>query len=177
MGYYLLNEQDQVYLEKWWKWLDQNRGDRAQLRRANSPDDILLSPPFFHFLQQMPDKWSNGNDIPLSDAAMVAAVLAHVRSISDTPFAKALATHREGGSTPIMSELRFQQLQKSQYPDEFFRRLCRAIAMLKGKASITDLAESVLLWLREHRTSPARKPERRLAVRWATDYYSALKNQ
>lgn len=176
MKLHILNEQDRVHIKKWWEWLDQNRGDRAQLKRANSPDDILLSPPFFHFLHEMPEKWSNGRDITLPDAALVASVLAHVRTDSEAPFAKSLALPREGSTTPVMSELRFQQLQKSHTPDEFFRRMCRAIAMLKGKANIIDLTESSLLWLREHRTAPARTPERRLAVRWATDYYSTIKS-
>ena len=176
MTFYLLDEQDRTNLKKWWKWLDDNRGDSAHLRRANSPDDILLSPSFFHFLQEMPARWSNGQGISLPDAAMVAAVLAHVTNDVDIPFAKSLASHKEGSSTPVMSELRFQQLQKSQTPEEFFRRLCRAITMLKGNVNILDLAESILLWLREHRTAPARTPNRRLAVRWATEYYSTIKD-
>ena len=75
-----------------------------------------------------------------------------------------------------MSELRFQQLQKSRSSEEFFRRICRAIALLGGIANVAAVTNDILHWLKEYRTAPARKPEQRLAVRWATDYYTAFKD-
>ena len=75
-----------------------------------------------------------------------------------------------------MSELRFQQLQKSQTTDDFFRRVCRAVSLLKGKAPVLSLADDILHWLREHRYGPASKATDRLAVRWASDYYTEFKD-
>lgn len=173
---FLLSESDATRLMSWWKSLDENRGDRAQLRRASNAEDILLIPAFARFLSQMPSKWSENKTILLFDAAMVAAVVARVKKNSDVSFARGLALPKEGGSRASMSELRFQQLQKSRTEDEFFRRICRALAILDGKVGVVDLADSILLWLREHRTSVARKPEQRLAVRWATDYYTTLRD-
>lgn len=76
-----------------------------------------------------------------------------------------------------MSELRFQQLQKSRDPEEFFRRLLRAIKLAECRINIISLAESILHWMDEYRFGIDREPQKRLAVRWGTEYYEqALKN-
>jgi CRISPR system Cascade subunit CasB len=173
-----LSGQDVECLRTWCGWLDRNRGDRAQLRRAQSPEDILLSPAFSHFLNHMPRTWVTDNKFPLTDIAMVAAVLARVK---DEPpdksmtFATALAAPKKGSLSPIMSELRFQQLQKSRTPQDFYLRICRAVQLLGGKVNIVCLADDILHWLAEYRYGPASKPDQRLAVRWATDYYTSFK--
>ncbi|MDP0562630.1 MAG: type I-E CRISPR-associated protein Cse2/CasB [Candidatus Endonucleobacter sp. (ex Gigantidas childressi)] len=174
----VLSSETLTRLLAWWHWLDDNRGDRAELRRAESPEDILLTPAFSHFLQQMPEDWDDSKKIQIQDAAMVAAVLARVKTAESnkkTTFATALAKPKEKRGKAAMSELRFQQLQKSRTPDDFFRRVCRAVALLNGKANIACLADDVLHWLQEHRYGPASKAQDRLAVRWASDYYAAFK--
>jgi len=174
-----LDQEDCSALLSWWNWLDDNRGDRAILRRANSPDDVLLTSAFAHFLQKMPSKWSdNKHSLPLTDAAMVAAIIARVKihDATRTSFAKALASPKEGGSKAAMTELRFQQLQKSRTPEDFFSRLSRAVDLLGRKTNILSLADDTLHWLNEHRFGPSSKPMERLAVRWASDYYAAFKD-
>lgn len=172
-----LKKDDAARITAWWHWLDDNRGDRAQLRRAQSPNDVLLTAAFAHFLQKMPKTWTSDNKIPITDMAMMAAVLARVKKIPENnySFAKTLALPKESGSKSAMSELRFQQLQKSQTEDEFFMRLCRAVALMGGKVNIVSLADDILHWLSEHRYGPASKPQDRLAVCWASDYYAAFK--
>ena len=182
MAYFhvLSSEDDLKPLLAWWHWLDEpgNSGARALLRRAVNPEDIMLTPAFAHFLQAMPDRWSGNKAIQLSDTAMVAAVLARVKERPkdlELSFARSLAQPKEKGGKAAMSELRFQQLQKSRTPDDFFRRICRAVALLNGKANIASLADDILYWLREHRDGPASKAQDRLAVRWASDYYAVFK--
>ncbi|HWV16180.1 MAG TPA: type I-E CRISPR-associated protein Cse2/CasB [Cellvibrio sp.] len=177
-----LNEEDVSSLRRWWLALDDNRGDRAQLRRAANADDILLAPAFAHFLQAMPHSWVNGKTskgvfLSISDMAIIAAVLARVKSEpqkADMTFAKSLAAPKESGGKASMSELRFQQLQKSRTPEDFFTRICRAVNLLGGKANIASLADDIVHWLIEFRHGPASKPEDRLAVRWASDYYAVF---
>lgn len=175
-----LNDQDVASLKKWWAWLDDNRGDRAQLRRAENPDDILLTPAFSHFLQSMPESWAKGEKLPITDMAMIAAVVARVKrdepKDSKVTFARALAQPKEGGSKAAMSELRFQQLQKSRTPEDFYLRICRAVSLLGCKVNIASLADDIAHWLAEFRYGPASKPADRLAVRWATDYYAVFKD-
>ncbi len=160
-------------LLKWWKWLDDNRGDRARLRRVESPDDVLMTSAFAHFLAEMPDDWSESRQLPAS--ALVAAIVAQVKDNVTAPsFAAQLATAKEGGDKPRMSELRFQQLQKSQEPAEFYRRLLRVVRMLDGNVNILSLTDDILHWMHEYRKGIDRNPQNRLAFCWASDYYRTL---
>lgn len=160
-------------LLEWWKWLDDNRGDRARLRRVESPDDVLLTSAFSRFLDEMPDDWSVSGQLPAS--ALVAAIIAQVKENVPSPsFAAQLATPKEGGDKPRMSELRFQQLQKSQDPTEFYRRLLRAVRILDSNVNILSLADDILHWMHEYRKGVDRNPQQRLAFCWASDYYRAL---
>ena len=178
--YRRLNEQDIAQLTTWWQSLQTNRGGRAQLRRAKSPDDILLTSAFAQFLRHMPGYWSvdpGAKGIWINDAAMVAAALSRVKdNACSNSFATSLAQPKEKGGNAAMSELRFQQLQKSRTEAEFFTRICRAIDLLGGKANIASLADSILHWLVEYRFAPATRPQDRLAVKWASDYYAVFKD-
>ena len=173
----LKNEDECKALTAWWHWLDDNRGERAVLRRAASADDILLTSAFSRFLEFMPERWRTPRH--LFDSAMVAGLLARVKEEEPDDrktFAKALASPKQRGGKAPMSELRFLQLQKSRDPDEFFLRVSRAIALLGGRAHILSLADGILHWLLEHRHVIDREPTKRLAVRWATDYYTSYKD-
>ena len=160
-------------LKSWRRWLNDNRGDRAVLRRATAPDDVLFTAAFARFLNQM--RWSDGK-VPITDAAMIAAVVAGVEHSEGRTFAKALASDNNSKGRAVMSELRFQQLQKSRSPEEFFIRIRRALNLLERKVDIVSLAEDVSDWFKEYRFGPASRPEQRLAVRWANDYYTNLKS-
>lgn len=170
---FLKDPEDCHRLLTWWESLDKNRGDRARLRRVEGPDDVLLTEPFFRFLQQMPEIWADPKEILAS--ALVAAALSHVKERQDSEtFATQLALPKQGGKKARMSELRFQQLQKSRDPEEFFRRLLRAIRLADGRVNILSLAESILHWMNEYRYGANREPHKRLAVRWGTEYYEQM---
>ena len=185
--YYFFEYEDIQAIQKWHKWLNDNRGDRARLRRAESPEDILLTEAFFHFLQQMPDSdtWRKN----LATSACIAGALAQVKTdrqinsriynTKDSAKAKVMASFAEQLATPLegkgkapMSELRFQQLQKSASPDDFYRRIIRAIHLLKGQANIISLAHDMMHWHKEFEHQSSASPSNRLAVRWATDYFT-----
>ncbi len=178
-----IDSQDAKALQKWWRWLDDNRGDRAQLRRIHSPDEALLSPAFARFLQAMPASWregktSKGTALNFFEMALIAASIARIKKEpkKEQSFAASLAAPKEGGSNAAMSELRFQQLQKSHTPEDFFTRICRAISLVRGDVNVASLADDIAHWLVEYRYGPASQPQNRLAVRWASDYYMTLKN-
>jgi len=193
MKYDFLNDKEQSDLIVWHDSLDSNRGDRARLRRAESPEDILLTDAFFHFLDKMnkaSPQWSQNK--PMLTSAGIAGALSHVKTDKQTPsklynstatdtpkksasFAEQLATPFEGKSKAPMSELRFQQLQKSPTTDDFYRRIIRAIRLLGGNVNIISLANDIIHWHREFECQvDHRQPANRLAVRWATDYFTAL---
>ncbi len=178
MNYNFLSFEEQKALQHWYYWLDDNRGDRARLRRAERPEDILLTDAFFHFLQQMPDEFPEKifkNQRMLVGAA-VAGLITHVKeNTTSSCFAQQLATSSgEKKQKPPMSELRFQQLQKSRTTGDFYRRVLRAIRLLDGKVNIPSLANDIIHWHSEFNYQVDREPAKRLAVRWATDYFTAL---
>lgn len=165
-----LHGADSARLTRWWNSLDDNRGERARLRRADSPDDILLTDAFFHFLHEMPDNWAQTQRLYAS--ALVASTLVHVKNdVRGKSFAAQLGT----GDKPAMSELRFRQLLKSRTPEEFFRRLLRAIRLLKGNVNLPSLTDGILHWYDEYLHGPERNPVNRLSVKWAQDYYLSPK--
>ena len=178
-------------LQRWHRWLDDNHGDRARLRRAERPEDVLLTDAFFYFLQRMPEDWRER--MPIFTSAAVAGLLSHVKEDNQAlsrgyqpkdknkprniaSFAEQLATSAKS-EKPTMSELRFQQLQKSRTTDDFYRRILRAIRLLDGKINIPSLANDIIQWHQEFDNQIDRKPTIRLAVRWATDYFTALQNK
>jgi CRISPR system Cascade subunit CasB len=170
---YLNDPETQDKLLRWWKWLDKNRGDRARLRRVESPDDALLTAAFSRFLSVIPECWSEAGHLPAS--ALVASIVAHVeKDHTSSSFAVQLATPKAGGDKPRLSELRFQQLQKSHDPTEFFRRLLRAVRILDGNVNIISLTNDVLHWMHEFQKGVDRDPQSRLAFCWANDYYRVL---
>ena len=174
--YRKIRESDQNSLMVWHTSLQENRGERAQLRRVADSNDALLTPAFARFRKMMPGYWCVNTDqqgIILSDAAMVASVVAKVKEHEPKhSFATSLAKPRETGGNSVMSEMRFQRLQTSQDEQEFFEQICRAIDLLRGRVNIPSLANDVLHWLHEFREGPAINPQNRLAVKWATDYYA-----
>lgn len=190
MKYNFLNNEEQIKLKVWHGSLDKNRGDRARLRRAESAEDVLLTQAFFNFLQEMPDHWKENK--PIFVSAAVAGVLSQVKDNNQIPskvyeskdinslkkmmsFAEQLGTPLKGKSKAPMSELRFQQLQKSRTENDFFRLTLRAIGLLGGEVNILSLANDIIQWHQEfHHKEFDRQSSNRLAVSWATDYYSAL---
>lgn len=171
---YLKNPDTRKTLAAWWHSLNDDRSARARLRRAETPDDVLLTEPFFIFLAKMPDDWSRPEN--LQSSALVAAALSHVQQNSEKKsFAAQLASPKDSGDKANVSELRFQQLQKSDSPATFFRRLLRVIRLAGGNVNIWSLADSILHWMHEYRFGVDREPQKRLAVRWANDYYTAFR--
>lgn len=148
------------------------RGIRAELHRCHQPDDALLTEGFrVLWLAVNKDTDYPGDMIAW---ATVAAVLADVRNNSELPFAGALGSQKDKTGKPYMSELRFSQLQKSADSHSFLRRMRRSVALLGGNANVLSLSDSILHWHREKQGHYAEKPQHRLAVRWATDYFTAL---
>jgi CRISPR system Cascade subunit CasB len=174
-------------LQRWHHWLDDNRGDRARLRRAERPEDILLTDAFYHFLEKMSENWRKKKNIFTS--AAVAGLLAHIKEDRQTlseiyenkPKKMASFAEQLAGPTkrkkPPMSELRFQQLQKSRTTGDFYRRVLRAIRLLDGKVNIPSLANDIIHWHQEFNNQIDHKPSNRLAVRWATDYFTVLQKK
>lgn len=169
-------------LQKWFDHIQNTEGDskggraeRAELRRAQTPDDIIFLTAFHRFLKWPALPGYLREEKYWTAMAMVAGALSHCRqhTNSDDSFATQLGKPQEKGGKAPLSELRFSQLQKSRDPEEFYRRLLRAISLIGGNVNIISLADSVLHWYAEYLGYVNRQPVKRLAVEWARDYFAA----
>ena len=148
-------------LHEWWAHLEDNKGDRAALRRCQEPLEALFVPAYhrlYHELRQH----DGSSDLRLP---AIAALLAHVKSeVTDKEFASQMATPKlTGGETPRLSELRFRRLLQCQTVNELFPALRRVVYVLDGSVNLYSLADSVYWWGEKVRRD------------WAYAYYGSLK--
>lgn len=142
----------------WWKDLDTNRGDRADLRRCKVPEDVFFVPAY-HRLRQLMKPFGSSDD-PLG---VVAGVLSHVNAYDGSEkFACQLARMPPGKDSPVMSSLRFRKLLSIRDSTTLFREGIRAVRLLDGAVNIPDLAQGLYWW-----NGGTRKE-------WAVSYYENI---
>lgn len=131
-------------LKVYWADMQQNRGERAELSRAKSVDDIILLPAFQRACQRF-KPFFEGEDNWESRLAAILGLLAHVRKPSGQEIALEMAGGPKPKDQPIVSELRFRRLlQKDR--QELFVAMIRILRMLDNQANLHDLANSVYYW-------------------------------
>lgn len=165
-------------LKEWHATLQQERGWRAELRRADTPAALLLSEGF-RALSRHFRPWLGQQEWRWLGLALAAGVAAHVTENDESAsFAAQLGKSPKGSDKPRLSPLRFSRLTQAHDSDEFYRLMIRAVCQLGGKAHLVSLVDGVLLWCREQdelaRDLPVeRSPFQRPALRWATEYFQA----
>ncbi len=181
----LRNEQDQQKLLSWWRSLnghseDGNEGSghrawRAELRRAENPEDVLLSKAFRSLYLEMVDTSWAKNEYLLALSA-VAGILSHISEHKPTQsFAETCARPLEGKQKSPVSELRFSQLQKSKTLDELFQRMRRVLQLIDRKANVLSVADSILHWYKEMvNGKPEAEPRNRIRVHWGLEYFQNM---
>lgn len=142
----------------WWQDLENNRGDRAALRRAASVDQAMFNPAFHRLWRGLKgSRWQRPERV-----ALIAALAARVRELnSEKPFAAQLGTPAAGRAKAPLSGLRFRRLLQAREADELLQGCSRAIAMCNNNINLLNLAESVYWW------------GDGVQKRWAFDYYDA----
>lgn len=145
-------------LLEWWQALDDNRGDRAALRRASSIEQVMFNPGFHRLWRKLRDtRWSRSERV-----ALIAALAARAKDHDPRrPFAAQLGSPPSARERAALSGLRFRRLLQVNEPDELLQACSRAIAICDGRINLTGLAESVYWW-----NDAVRK-------QWAFDYYDA----
>jgi CRISPR type I-E-associated protein CasB/Cse2 len=138
----------------WWKRLagagadddgrsEGKRRDRAafaELRRSFDPIELIFVPAFSDLRRSL-----RFGEKRIRQAAMIAHVLAHVRSDDTRAVARALGARSDEGS-PAMSEQRFRRLLQARDDPDLARHLVRAVRLLKGKANVADIATAIRHW-------------------------------
>lgn len=145
-------------LKGWWQWLDDNRGERAILRRCGTPTDVVFSPAY-HRLRAAVRRFGFVDDDGL---ALVAGLTARIKDdIGSGSIAEQMATAKSGSDAKArVSGLRFRRLLKVKEREDLFSTMTRVIALLGGSVNMQSLAQGVYFW-----NDKTRK-------QWAFDYYS-----
>ncbi|WP_118987453.1 type I-E CRISPR-associated protein Cse2/CasB [Photorhabdus sp. CRCIA-P01] len=146
---------------------------RAQLKRCENVEMAMLTEGFRALWLSLPDEINlSDNPVKLEYWATMAVALVYVKNNSDIKLAAA-AGKKGGGNKPVVSELRFSQLQNSKTPNELLRRLRRVLQQIKGNISVLALARDIEEWFAEYGQLRPCKADRRIKVRWVMDYYHA----
>jgi len=129
-------EEDTVF--RWWQTLEDNKGDRAELRRAKSINDVIMQQAFYKLWHKLSKtKWSNRESV-----ALIAGVLSHVKENNGVPFAKSMAD----GEKPKVSNLRFRRFLKNETKEDVFVQAIKMVNLIDKTTGIKDLAKVLYWW-------------------------------
>ena len=143
-------------LSRWWLALNENRGDRAELRRCSTLAEVAFTPAY-HRLRLDLMKFGAVNADAL---AVVAGLAARMKSnVVGNTLAEQMATGKSDGSARL-SGLRFRRLLKIKEREDLFTAMGRVIALLGGAVNLQSLADSVYYW------------NDRTRKQWAFEYYT-----
>lgn len=156
-------------LADWWRDLESDRGARAELRRARSPEDAALIPATIDLITRLRATPVADHLGWLTRIPAIAGLAAHLdhNAASDVlapPNREALPRRMASakGDRPRVSELRFRRLLRYSR-DELYRPMLRILAQLDNQASLFDLADAIFWW----------GPQ--IQKTWAFAYFPALK--
>lgn len=188
------NEEQARVLHRWWHGLqpiaaddkeawsrrkgfhDLGRGDRADLRRCTTPFEVLLLPSYARLRFALAEAGRPALTTEPAACALVAGLIArvgHAAGAAARPLAAQLGRSRAGNGGPVLSRLRFGQLQAVETEDDLFLRMRRVIDLLEGQPiHIVELANDLLDWVNELRGNKASAPADRVHVRWAQAYFT-----
>ena len=149
---------------KWWLALQPNekgyRGDRAslaKLRRASSIMEAATEPVTANLFSKLGFE-RNSAHCDLPRAALVAAVLAHIRDDNrGETLARAISTPRGSvETTERITPLRLKRMIAAREPDDLLIGFRRTIAILGATANVKDVARQLLLWTDDQHSDRAR---------------------
>lgn len=130
-------------LLKWWGHLSEHdTAGRAQLRRCESPTQVVFVQAFHRLLDRL-----RSADLPveIDRVAAVAGLAAGVKTHTPGRMALQLAGG-EGRGEPVISPLRFRRLLDADRPDEVYTLLRRFVAQLGGACDLPSLARAACDW-------------------------------
>ncbi|MFQ5597415.1 MAG: type I-E CRISPR-associated protein Cse2/CasB [Nitrospiria bacterium] len=141
-------------LHAWWKGLEDQKGERAALRRTPSPSEVVFSPAYHRLFRTLPI-----NRVRL---ASVAGLVSHIKEDTGTPksLPQQMASPKIVGGNAIVSGLRFRRILAISDKDALYPLMIRIIRLLGGRLNLLSLAESVYWW------------NERVWKDWAYDYYA-----
>lgn len=147
------------HLLSWWEHLEDNRADRAILKRAPSLTAVALSAPYQRLYRELLSAGFPTSEQPerahfTGQLVAVVGLLAHVRGEQEgvkqrngeLKPAKAMSRKDKDSDRPVVSELRFRRLLESPDLESLFTGLRRVLPMVGGYIDVTELAQDILYW-------------------------------
>lgn len=132
----------------WWADLENDKGGRAELRRASSVFEALMCPAFQRLQRRLvaisPESFNK--PYQLDRLAMACALMAHVKTRSEHSLPKAMSYRPKGADRNPVSELRFKRLLESPDDDALFTGLRRALPLIDRTVDLLSLTSAVLYW-------------------------------
>lgn len=155
-------------LRAWWKNLEDDKGERAALRRAANLTGVMLSPAFHRLLNDLRRAGFGISESRYPKLAAIAGLAARIKGEDSESLATSMGTPKSGGGKAAVSELRMRRLLACNDIDELYTLLRRALALLDNRARLADLAATIWHWvpMDEKRSND---PRRQMAY----DYYAA----
>ncbi len=144
-NYLKFNDESQAGkdLLEWWRGLDKNRGDRAELRRAGEISEVVFISAY-HRLRYDLLKYSKVYENGL---AATVGILAHVKQNDPLKtFAQQMAQSKDGSDKARLSDLRFRRLLKCQSHEDLYIDMIRVVRQLDGRANALSLANMIYWW-------------------------------
>lgn len=136
-------------LVKWWAELADDKGGRAELKRAADVTRVVMSPAYQR-LHRMLCKVLPDGQVPAHKEdrlAIAAALLAHVKDDDSGASLPVLMSKREQeGDRPPVSPLRFRRLLETTDVEDLFVSLRRVLPLLSHRANVVALANDVVNW-------------------------------
>lgn len=163
-----LDHASYIVLRTWWQDLEYDKGERAALRRAGTLTEVMLSPAFHRLLRELRQVGCGIIDARYPKLAAIAGLAARVKIEASGSLASRMGSPKPGGNTPSITELRMRSLLACDDLETLYTLLRRALALLDGQASLTDLAVVVWHWSPMDEKCP-NDPRRQMAY----DYYAA----
>ena len=155
-------------LRAWWRALEDDKGERAALRRTANLTGVMLSPAFHRLLNDLRRAGFGISDSRYPKLAAIAGLAARIKGEDGESLATTMGTPRSGGGKAAVSELRMRRLLASNDIEELYTLLRRALALLDNRASLADLAATIWNWVPMDEKNPY-DPRRQMAY----DYYAA----
>lgn len=154
-------------LKDWWRDLENDKGERAALRRAASLTEVMLSPAFHRLLNRLRQAGYAVPEGRFPKLAAIAGLAARLKDAEGGPLGGDMGTPKPGGTKARVAELRLRRLLACNDLEELYTLLRRVLALLDDRARLADLATTIWHWVPLDESRPG-DPRRDLA----RDYYA-----
>jgi len=154
-------------LRNWWHKLEDNKGERAALKRADSLTEVVFCPAYHRLLITLRDAGYLMQESRYSKLAAIAGLVARIKEDIPGALGSQMGALKPGDK-PSVSELRMRRLLACDDLEELYMLLRRSLGILGGNASIAGVAAVVWHW-----EPIAEKKQQDSRRQMAYDYYAA----